>query len=369
MVFRTRPPVKQEAIRNTLRMQIVRGELKPGDRLPSRSELEAHFAASSVTVQRAFDQLLEDGFVVARGRLGTFVTQRPPHLHNFGLVFGQWSGGHTWGRFHAALAEAAQRIESRGDVKVSIYTGVSEEFDTDSSHRLAEDLQCMRMAGLIFVGRAIAPMLLKHAKTPKHFPVVALMSPPLVEGLPAVDLGSADGFIVRATDYLIQHGRRKIALISVSGMEEERLRAFDVALRRAGIELRPQWIHGVDPHEARWAANLTQLLLQAGGGERPDGLIVADDNLVEHACAGLMAANVRIPEDLDVVAHCNFPDPYRPLFPLARLGFNTDQVLDTCIRILQEKRDGAIPPAHTILRPEFEWELPVQTQRPKKPRR
>ena len=56
--------VKHTGITDVLRREILEGMLKPGDRLPTRVLLEKSFSASSVTVQRAMDSLLRDGFIL-----------------------------------------------------------------------------------------------------------------------------------------------------------------------------------------------------------------------------------------------------------------------------------------------------------------
>ena len=59
----TRPPVKQDGIVADLRARILDRTYRPGGRLPTRTELQVSFEASSVTVQRALDRLVADGFV------------------------------------------------------------------------------------------------------------------------------------------------------------------------------------------------------------------------------------------------------------------------------------------------------------------
>ena len=83
----TRQAVKQDAIIEDLRRRILDRSFAPGSRMPTRSELQERFQVSSVTIQRALDRLISDGFVRAHGRRGTFVVDHPPHACNYGLVF------------------------------------------------------------------------------------------------------------------------------------------------------------------------------------------------------------------------------------------------------------------------------------------
>src|SRR3954467_7543296 len=77
---------KTGPILSTLRGRMLAGELRPGDRLPTRADLERSFGASRATIQQVFDRLAEDGFVTADGRNGTTVASHPPHLHRIALV-------------------------------------------------------------------------------------------------------------------------------------------------------------------------------------------------------------------------------------------------------------------------------------------
>lgn len=59
-----------------LRDELTRGEWKPGDRMPSETELITIYGVSRITVRQAFDLLVNDGFVYRRRGSGTFVTTR-----------------------------------------------------------------------------------------------------------------------------------------------------------------------------------------------------------------------------------------------------------------------------------------------------
>ena len=64
---------------------------------------------------------------------------------------------------------------------------------------------------------------------------------------------------------------------------------------------RAHWLQVVNANDARWASNVAQLLLHNKQSDRPDALIIDDDNLVEDASAGIIASGMRVGQDLDVV--------------------------------------------------------------------
>lgn len=72
-----------EQLYQLLKMRIADGPLKPGDLLPSESELMEQYQVSRATVRQALDGLVNDGLILRRRGQGTFVS---PHTVNQGLV-------------------------------------------------------------------------------------------------------------------------------------------------------------------------------------------------------------------------------------------------------------------------------------------
>ncbi len=68
-------PAKYQQIADRLRDQIDSGALQPGERLPSEPDLVRQFDASRNTVRLAIALLTNQGLVVTRQGLGTFVTE------------------------------------------------------------------------------------------------------------------------------------------------------------------------------------------------------------------------------------------------------------------------------------------------------
>lgn len=57
-----------------LRATIMKGDLKPGDRLPSENELAASYETSLAPVRKALSALVSEGLAVRRRGLGSFVS-------------------------------------------------------------------------------------------------------------------------------------------------------------------------------------------------------------------------------------------------------------------------------------------------------
>ena len=84
MTARLTPPVLDgsgavyQQIRRAVARPILRGEWAPGARIPSEHELMDLFGASRMTVNKALSALVDDGLIVRRRRVGSFVAERPP---------------------------------------------------------------------------------------------------------------------------------------------------------------------------------------------------------------------------------------------------------------------------------------------------
>lgn len=65
-------PMYQQIV-DQVRAQILSGELKPGDPLPSIRKLAADLLASVITTKRTYADLEAEGLIVTRPGLGTFV--------------------------------------------------------------------------------------------------------------------------------------------------------------------------------------------------------------------------------------------------------------------------------------------------------
>src|SRR5580704_11071021 len=100
-------------VEEVLASEISRGEMRPGDRLPSEDELLTRFAVSRITIRRAIQNLIQRGVVeIQRGR-GTFVLA-PKVSQELTRLTGFVEDMDTHGR------KASARVVSKGIVAASL---------------------------------------------------------------------------------------------------------------------------------------------------------------------------------------------------------------------------------------------------------
>jgi len=352
----TRLPIKQNHILGDLRRQIVTGTYPPGSRLPLRSELQQIFGVSTATVQGALNRLIADGFVQAQGRLGTFVTRFPPHLCHYGLVFSRTpSASDARSRFYTALSSEAAALGQEPSRKIPVYFGVDGHTDSEVYQKLATDVQSHRLAGLIL-------SFLEHHEldeTPlmdePDMPKVRITTGKQPGDVPAICL-DVSTFIDKALDYLASRKRKRVALIIVPGTRQEHLDYFRNGVESRRMTTKAYWTQCVAWPEVQWARNAVQLLLHPDQKVCPDALIILDDNVVEHTTAGLVSIGVNVPDDVEVVAHSNFPWSPPGVLPLCYLGFDARHVLLQAIDNIDRQRRNELVPQVTIIPARFENE-------------
>ena len=68
-----------EALYRCIRGDILSGSLKPGEKLPSKRAFAQHLEVSKITVETAYSQLLAEGYICSREKVGYFVeaVERP----------------------------------------------------------------------------------------------------------------------------------------------------------------------------------------------------------------------------------------------------------------------------------------------------
>ena len=69
-----------EALYRCIRGDILSGNLKAGEKLPSKRALAQHLEISKITVETAYNQLLSEGYICSREKVGYFVEAIERHI-------------------------------------------------------------------------------------------------------------------------------------------------------------------------------------------------------------------------------------------------------------------------------------------------
>ncbi len=308
-----------------IRTWIASSRFPPGSRLPNRPELARTLGVALGTLQRAVDELVTDGFLVARGVLGTFVAQVPPHLRRYGILTvprrEQPLPDAPWPTLLEAIWKEASVVGKGQGAEFVLYDGLFLREEAPAYRLLDADVAARRLGGLIVLQFAhdymgfpvfsrpeLPPTVRPSATGDRDVQMWPWCTP--VQGHPHLK------FIDDAVAFLAARRRRRLAVLAMWPSEcWEHLR---IAAARYGLA-NPDWHNHIMRAQNLSGANHTcQLLMMAS--DRPDALILGDDNLVPYATSGLKASVRYHPEDMDVVAWCNFPHPPQSHVPVHFMG-------------------------------------------------
>ena len=350
-----KPSPKQSEIVAELHRRIVSGRYAPGDRLPALAGIRREFDVSEVTAQRAVWHLREEGFLHVRPRQRTRVAKNPPHLCDFGFILPSGSKQN----FFLALQSEAEKLFSRpsadGFTRRSVICHDSHSAEGyEEIKDLEKRVQSQALAGLIFTIPPCmfdaSPSLLTEPGIPR-----VTVSGPAINGVSRVQLGD---ILPKSLDYLAERGRQKIGFICSSHLPPEKVREhIHSQVSARGQTTADHWIQAVNLDSPKWASHVARVLLELDDPKRPDALVIKDDNLVPAATEGIAAASFSVPDDLDVVAHTNFPYPTRSAVAVKRIGSDVRRLLKVSVGLIERWRRGEEVPVTTSLEALFDHEF------------
>lgn len=325
---------QSDLLASSLKAQIVDGEFCPGGRMPTFQEIESNFQVSRGVVQQAIARLKQDGFVNTQSRRGgSYVVDHPPHLKRYAIVMPVNRHSEYWPIFNEALLKETHCIEQKNEGhQFELFLGILDVKDGPAvCQSLKEEIESHRLAGLIL---APGTFELVDELTDLDVPKVYIDSHISQNLLPSV-VNDVQSFIDRSLKWFHDHGRKKIAVVHMSDTHDSLCPAD---FENMGLQYYPQWHQTVGRCAPETVKRLIPLLMDYEPDKRPDGLLIADDNLVEYAASAVISMGLRVGEDLDIVAHCNWPWTTPNIIPMQRIGFHAGQMLEKCIEQIDNQR-------------------------------
>lgn len=154
--------------------------------------------------------------------------------------------------------------------------------------------------------------------------------------------------IVRAgVRRLAERGCRRIGLMQwvarvpgIPPLHERVWEAFCAAMVEAGLPIHMPWVRRDLPPSHPGAGWESFRELWTAEREKPDGLLVLDDNLMRDAATGIVQAGVRVPEDLAVVSLANRGSGIVYPFPVDELVVEVDEIAEGLADLLDRRMRG-----------------------------
>ncbi len=329
-----RVPVRRDDIVGRIRNDIVTGVYAPGQRLPPRTWFEEHFQTTPVTIQRAFQVLLDESVIHSNGRHGTFVNERPPHLARYALLL--YGNPEAPNYFCATLLRAAREVQKTRNIQLEC------SFVLDSGdegyallQRLCYEVEHHLYAGLIF---AANPFRVAHTPLMTHpgIPRIACMSEQRYEQCMIYFPDEAVLFR-EAMLHLAGLGKKDIAAI-FPGLAERRRKLAH--FQEFGITCRPEHLHFISSPTSSQAESLVRLLWAPDRSRPPEAIFCGDDNLLPGVISGLRLVLGDRAAEIPIVSHANFPLGTEHELPVRYFGYDLVAFLEESLRLIDQRRMG-----------------------------
>jgi len=343
-------PRGYESLAEEMRNRVTGGDYQPGERLPSREELAAEFDTSKLTMQRAMQLLIDNGFVVTRGRSGSFVSETPPHLCRYALAYLTYPGYQddfsyhraNWSMLDDVTRYVAQQISIPNKRQLDCFFGLLPEVSDEHSNRqaLIEAARSQTLTGIIFPHYPGAMSDVLSWVNDLGIPIVSFPSPIIPGFCAGIDVAH-DEFVELCVNTLVARGCRRIARLSFGQLpvlSDDPTNTMAHVCREVGIPYLPEWMLQTDMHQPHITYQIIRLLMSSLPHERPDGLIIDDEHLAAPVVEILDELSIQIGVDLQVVAHASFPI-LQPIHPeLIRVGFDVYEMYERAHRLVAQMK-------------------------------
>jgi DNA-binding LacI/PurR family transcriptional regulator len=212
----------------------------------------------------------------------------------------------------------------------------------NSKQTLLQQIRDQQCAGVIVILAAdINGNLDELAES--ELPVILIDEAICRKGIGFIDNDSYSGSKT-ATEYLLELKHRKIGYIrwGIDSLNHiHRFRAYEHALKKANIEIRPDWVIQSPPskNDDLYQTGFNQIQILLKQAPELTAVMASNDDLAIGAISGALAMGRKVPEDLSVVGFDNYkqtaflnPPLTTVNHPIRDCGFLAAQHIDQYLR-------------------------------------
>lgn len=330
--------MKTPEILEHLRARIVRGEFKPGDKLPNRPELLKEYSVCISAFQKCINQLVAENFIESRGAKGMCVTANPPHLCRFAVLLpgSEQDSGVEQDSFSAGLRlVVAEYTRQHPECSFLFYhLGSMSDPAIDRWSEFAADASRGLLAGAVCVFLSPPAPVRKQLG---DFPCVVISK--LRSDAPhrAPDISfDMQKLLQLELAHLAEKGCRKAAVLMFDNMTVAHNMEIMDAAENGPLYCPRKWILGMNlTSRDLLYYNMFELLFSPQNTEVPDGLAVLNENFLPIILNALTRLNLVPGRDVRIVSHGNRPNPRKLIPEVDYIPFDVGEVLQQALSLLR----------------------------------
>lgn len=301
------PTPLYEQIYVDIKNLIARGELRPGDKLPTHQELAKKYKVSLITVKGALKNLVAEQVLYARVGKGTYVAEQPPKK-NFrsddmliGLVLRDLNQP-----FFSMVVHSVEKRSSELGYHM-LLSSSSENIDREETQ--IERFRDLGVSGLIIASLSYQYRATEHIERlhNDNFPyvMVSYIHDPAYW---YVGCDQEEGGTI-ATEHLIKIGYRSIGFVHIGKgnlLSEVRKNGYARALAKHDLPFSSDLIYYVEPASGNAGTDRYQLGYSFAGRfakipKKPEALFFYNDMVALGFIQGAAECGIRVPDDIGVI--------------------------------------------------------------------
>ncbi len=347
-------PIYQQ-LAGVIRVQIMNGDLKPGDQLPSELDLVSQYQVSRDSVRRALDLLVKAGMVKRVQGKGNFVYQWQEIQDQGGMIAFLVPDTRIF-LFMNMLNGVVNASTSRGFSTIFSYLGQDEAEEAQNF----EQLKARGVSGFIIFPKndmEYDSAIWQLFQEGFPFILVDRFFPDLPCPFVGIDNVQA---AYNAVSYILRRGYPSIGFATSADMKtstiRDRYHGYRRALEDFGIEFRPEWLiqspnHFSSPIYSEEQEDIEidryRKLIQTP--DRPSAIFAINDITAYLVSKAASLEGLCIPEDLALVGFDNDAFARRASVPLTTVAQPFEEIGARAAHLLVDRLRGSPPGFERVL--------------------
>jgi DNA-binding LacI/PurR family transcriptional regulator/ribosomal protein S25 len=337
-------------------LQEIRAKMEKGDKLATDAELASRYKVSLTEIRDVLRMLQEQGVIRRQKAVGTHVLN--PMAGKWITILCEMNvySRTSDGIFSTSVINHLRDFLEEAELLCRVSVGHSlagEKSGAMTARDFLSDVENERLAGVIalFTSPREDWMNCLHEQ---NVPIVGtnVHYPHHVAHDPWADLAKVIG-------YLLRHGRDRIAYIGWHEKEDDKLvdprqsQALEDLQRCYPIQIRPEWLRA-DLHPKKSGAGWEQFReLWLASDEKPNALIIDNENFMPDVERAIAELNIQVPQDLMIVCFRTRGNDRTPRIPTVFLETDPRLFAFRMFETFMCLHKGERPPSQTPVVPRF----------------
>jgi len=347
---------------NQIRHLIISGEIGPGSRLPSESELQRHLKISRSTIRQALSNAEAEGLIERVPGKGSFAKAFSPNNQQRNFI--GYITFDFFSDFQRHLLSGAESVTRSQGYRILF---CNSNGDVEEENRLLDQLLQDGVKGILIWPAWKSDQARRLYQIAKQNSIPIVLMDRTLKGLNK-DYVLSDNYTgaYEATKYLIDIGHRKIVFLTRPLLEllpiAERVRGYRKAMDEKGIVPSDPWLIGKIDKEiaSRVILKIENSYIQQeieeisehlNRGDRPTAIFAMNDIVALQALRAAKLSGIKVPEELSIVGFDDIDIASYFETPLTTVSQNTFYIGKRSAELLIERIRGYSGPPRKELIP------------------